>query len=105
MKATCENCGLVEMESVYSLEHRRKWFKRVRFCIVELICPNCYTVLYTREYALKKKRLYCHFDGKLYMAFENENEVKDWGEKVLNPKWEDKTEDWGEKTLNPKTED
>lgn len=107
MKATCENCGIVEMESVYSLEHRRKWFKRIRFCKVELICPSCYTVLYTREYALKKKRLYCHFDGKLYMAFENEDEVKDWGEKVLNPKWkdEDEVDDWGEKVLNSKTED
>ena len=86
MRATCENCGLIEMKNLYSLETRKKWFKRIRFCKVELICPICYTVLYTREYALKKKRLYCHFDGKLYMAFENEDEVKDWGDTVLNPK-------------------
>ena len=86
MIATCENCGLIEMKNLYSLETRKKWFKRIRFCKVELICPICYTVLYTREYALKKKRLYCHFDGKLYMAFENEEEVKDWGDTVLNPK-------------------
>lgn len=89
MKATCENCGLVEMKNLYSLETRKKWFKRVRFCIVELICPICDNVLYTREYALKKKRLYCHFDGKLYMAFENEEEVKEWGDTVLNPNTED----------------
>lgn len=89
MKATCENCGLIDMKNLYSLETRKKWFKRVRFCIVELICPNCYTVLYTREYALKKKSLYCHFDGKLYMAFENEDEVKEWGDTVLNPNTED----------------
>lgn len=86
MIATCENCGLIEMKNLYSLETRKKWFKRIRFCKVELICPICYTVLYTREYALKKKRLYYHFDGKLYMAFENEEEVKDWGDTVLNPK-------------------
>ena len=89
MKATCENCGLVDMKNLYSLETRKRGCKSIRFCIVELICPSCYTTLYTREYALKKKSLYCHFDGKLYMAFENEDEVKDWGEKVLNPKWED----------------
>ena len=86
MKATCENCGLIEMKNLYSLETRKKWFKRIRICKVELICPSCYTALYTREYALKKKRLYCHFDGKLYMAFENEDEVKEWGDTVLNPK-------------------
>ena len=32
------------------------------------------------------------------MAFENEDEVKDWGEKVLNPKWEEKTDEDNLKT-------